>query len=203
LSASEAEPKLYLTKTDQEWGVHYCKKRGLTEADRSKAIVVHPGSGSKKKRWPLERFVEVVSTLQDEHGVRVVVVRGPAEGPETERAFEGRGIGPCVPVLLKDLSLIELASAIEGCHLFIGNDSGITHMAAALGLPTLAIFGPSASARWAPRGRKVLVLQRNVPCSPCGREKLAQCEEITCLRAVEVEDVLKEVERMEHEERLA
>jgi ADP-heptose:LPS heptosyltransferase len=98
--------------------------------------------------------------------------------------------GAVPPVLIKGLSLIGLASVIEGCRLFIGNDSGITHLAAALGVPTVAIFGPTDPKRWAPRGKHVAVVRGDLSCAPCSREKFLQCQEVECLNTVEVGDVL-------------
>jgi ADP-heptose:LPS heptosyltransferase len=97
---------------------------------------------------------------------------------------------------VKGLSLLELASVMEGCRLFIGNDSGISHMASALGIPTIAIFGPSDPSVWSPRGEKVWVVRKGIPCSPCAQEKILQCTEIECLRGIGVEEVLKGLERV-------
>jgi ADP-heptose:LPS heptosyltransferase len=78
----------------------------------------------------------------------------------------------------------------------VGNDSGITHMAAALGVPTVAIFGPSDPRVWSPRGKRVTVVRSKIACSPCSQEKFFDCQEIECLKKVGVEDVLAEVSRL-------
>jgi ADP-heptose:LPS heptosyltransferase len=85
---------------------------------------------------------------------------------------------------------------MEGCHFFIGNDSGITHMAAALGLPTIAIFGPSDHKIWSPRGQKVFVVRKEMNCSPCSEEKFVQCKNLECMREVEVGDVLEGIRKL-------
>ena len=198
ISLPGQEPRLYLTRRDQEQGMNYCQRKGLTVAESVKTIVVHPGSGSKKKVWPVERFAEVVRQLKRPKGSRILVVLGPAEGPEVQKAFEAIEweMGPAAPIFLKGLSLLELASVIGGSCLFIGNDSGITHMAAALGVPTVAIFGPSDPTIWSPRGREVALVRRKITCSPCSQEKFFDCQDIQCLKQVEVEDVLAEVSRL-------
>lgn len=103
-------------------------------------IVIHPFSGSVRKNWPLDCFRRLASHLACE-------VEWTA-GPEEE---------------LKDAvrfcSLAELASWIRGTQLYIGNDSGITHLAAATGVRTLALFGPSSPETWAPRGDNVTILR--------------------------------------------
>jgi ADP-heptose:LPS heptosyltransferase len=80
---------------------------------------------------------------------------------------------------------------MEGCWFFIGNDSGISHMAAALDLPTLVIFGPTNPKVWSPRGRKAFVVHRGTHCSPCTHEEFFQCKDSECLKAVEVKEVLE------------
>lgn len=186
-------PKLYLTPTDQGWGKSYCRRRGLTDEERARAILLHPGSGSKKKTWPVERFIELFHYLQRHVGSRVFVILGPAEGPEIQKAFEEIqwDLGPRAPVLVKGLSLLGLASVMEGCRLYIGNDSGITHMAAALDIPTLAIFGPTDPVLWSPRGRSVVVVRRKMECSPCTQERFFQCQRPECLQQLGMEEVLK------------
>jgi ADP-heptose:LPS heptosyltransferase len=195
---SEPIPRLYLKNSDEEWGKGYCKRKGITLQERAGGIVVHPGSGSKKKNWPLEKYLELVRYLTEHLGSRVFVVLGPAEGGEIQKAFEELAweMGSSSPILLKGLSLLGLASVIEGCRLFIGNDSGITHLAAALGLPTLAIFGPSDSKIWAPRGKKIVVVEREISCSPCPQERFFLCQQIDCIKAVQTEDVLEGIHRL-------
>ncbi|OGP69349.1 MAG: hypothetical protein A2170_01520 [Deltaproteobacteria bacterium RBG_13_53_10] len=105
-------------------------------------------------------------------------------------------MGPLAPLFLKGLSLLELASVIDGSRLFVGNDSGITHMAAALGVSTVAIFGPSDPKVWSPRGKKVVLVRRKIACSPCSQENFFQCQNIECLKNVEVADVLAGISRL-------
>lgn len=190
---SNQNPRLYLTEKDKDLGRTFFRVKGVTDEERSRAIVLHPGSGSKKKVWPLEGFLDLARYLQRHSGSRILIVLGPAEGPEVQRAFGGIAwdMGPAAPILVKEDSLFGLASVIEGCRLFIGNDSGITHMAAALGLPTVALFGPSDPKIWAPRGEKVVVVRKEISCSPCSQEKFVQCQHLECLRRIELRDVLK------------
>jgi heptosyltransferase III len=106
-----------------------------------RTVVIHPFSGSSRKNWPLDRFRELASRLR----LRVEWTAGPEEELAEATRFEDLG---------------ELASWMAGAELYIGNDSGITHLAAALGMRTLALFGPTAPQTWAPRGENVRVLHR-------------------------------------------
>ena len=188
LSPSGGLPKLYLNESDRMWGKAFWTEGRVSPEERTEAIIVHPGSGSKKKVWPSDRFLRLVESLQKHLHSKVLVVLGPAEGPEVRRAFEAENFG--TRILAKGLSLIRLASIMEGCRFFIGNDSGISHLAAALGIPTVAIFGPTDPRVWAPRGKKVVVVRRGIPCSPCPPERFFQCHHFECLKGIEMEDVL-------------
>jgi hypothetical protein len=107
-------------------------------------VVIHPGSGSPKKNWPLENFAEVAARHQ-RLARRVTWCLGPAE---IERGTPPHLVGD---TLHRD-SLVDLAGRLATARLYIGNDCGITHIAAALGVPTIAIFGPTDPTVWAPRG---------------------------------------------------
>lgn len=112
-------------------------------ADRQEFAVIHPFSGSPRKNWPLERYREL-------SGRSPFPVRWCA-GPE--EMLDGA---------VRIADLWELASWIAGTRGYIGNDSGITHLAAATGVPVVAIFGPTDPALWAPRGDNVRVVHRRL-----------------------------------------
>jgi ADP-heptose:LPS heptosyltransferase len=186
--ASMVYPRLYLKESDREWAKDFWKRKGVTLEERSRVIVLHPGSGNKRKAWPLDRFLDLARTLQDHFGSKILVVLGPAEGPEVQKSFEGEGSTKWI--LANGLTLLQLASVMEGCWFFVGNDSGISHMAAALGLPTMVIFGPTDHKIWSPRGEKTFVVQRGVYCSPCPQERFFQCKDFECLRGIGMKEVL-------------
>jgi len=189
-----SNPRLCLKKSDQDWGDDFWRRKGMTLEERAKTIILHPGSGSKKKVWPLDRFLSLARTLQNRFGSKILIPFGPAEGSEVEEVFEG--MDPRAVIRVKELSLKELASVMEGCRLFIGNDSGISHMACALGIPTIAIFGPTDPRVWSPRGERVWVIQKEIPCSPCPRDRFLHCIDPGCLKGIGVGEVLKGLERL-------
>jgi len=191
---SDLNPKLYLKESDREWARDFLKNKGVDMQDRSKTIILHPGSGSKKKVWPLERFLNLARVLQDRFGSKILIVFGPAEGPEVRKAFEK--MGSTEFILTKGLTLLQLASVMEGGWFFIGNDSGISHLAAAMGLPTIVIFGPTDQRVWSPRGEKTFVVRRGVPCSPCPQERFFQCKDFECLRGIDIGEVLEGIEKI-------
>lgn len=111
-------------------------------------VAIHPGSGSAAKNWPASHFAELASALRPR--LACVWVRGPAEASLH---------APAHAIELRGVPLGALAGALARARLYVGNDSGVTHLAAALGTPTLALFGPTDPGLWAPRGRRVRVLQ--------------------------------------------
>lgn len=125
-------------------------------------VVLHPGSGSPRKCWGAEGFAELARRL----GRRALLLEGPADGEAVGRVRE---LAPGVRVFRG--SLEEVAGLLAGALGVVGNDSGISHLAAALGVPTLAIFGPTDPARWAPRGPRVRVVR-----APRGRLDLLGAE---------------------------
>jgi len=187
-------PRLHLKDSDRDWGRSYWEAKGVTPEERTGLIILHPGSGSRKKLWPPERFLDLMRILRKRSPSRWVVILGPAEGPEIRKVFEAEGAEALI--LVKGLPLIQLASVMEGARLCVGNDSGISHLAAALGIPTVAIFGPTDPKVWAPRGREVAVVYRKIHCSPCPQERFFLCQNLECLKGVSVEDVLEGIGRL-------
>jgi hypothetical protein len=135
-------------------------------AETGPPLLVHPGSGGRHKNWPLDEFVRVVRRLSTRERP-VGWILGPAE--------EGLTL-PAGAHLVYRQSLVGLARLLAGARLYIGNDSGITHLAAAAGCPTVAIFGPTNPVVWAPRGSYVRVVQA-VPW-PVPEQVIAAAEEL-------------------------
>ena len=193
-SASEGIPRVFLNEPDRTWAKNYWIGKRVHPEERARTIILHPGSGSKKKVWPLDRFRDLLVYLQRNVRSEILVILGPAEGAEVRKVFEVGSTG--IPVLAKGLSLVQLASVMEGCRLFVGNDSGVSHLAAALGIPTLAIFGPTDPKVWSPRGERVVVVRQETPCSPCPQDRFFQCQQVECLKGIKVEDVLQAMRRL-------
>jgi len=125
-------------------------------ATGARPVVIHPGSGGVAKCWPLERFVELAGRLKD-RGQDVLWVVGPAE---VERWGEGKldALRRQWP-LLENPGLESLAGLLAQCRVYVGNDSGVSHLAAAVGAPSFVLFGPSNATHFAPLGPCVKVIQ--------------------------------------------
>jgi len=118
---------------------------------------LHPGSGGASKNWPQDYWRALVERLVADTDLELLVTGGEAEGnalAELARAIPGERLR-----LLRNRPLTEVATALAGCTAFLGHDSGITHLAAAVGTPTLALWGPSVEHIWRPGGDHVRTLR--------------------------------------------
>lgn len=184
-------PKIYLNQRDREWAKDFWKSKGVDIKEREKIILIHPGSGSKKKVWPVENFLKLSNYLQNHIDRKIAIIIGPAEGDEIQNEIMKDGLNN--KIVIRGLSLIQLASVIEGCNLFIGNDSGVSHLASALGIRTVTLFGPTNHIVWAPRGERNVIIRKEIPCSPCTEERFFQCRDPECLKMIRVEEVLEKI----------
>jgi len=147
-------------------------------------VLLHPGAGSKRKRWPIANFLEVEAMLKGD-GLKPEFILGPAEGdlvdalPRTNRTAH----------ILTDLT--ELAALLNSAGGYIGNDSGASHLAAFLGMPTGVIFGPADPKRWTPVGRHVAIVRPELECRPCFETEKANCDGSECLHGTTPEKVIK------------
>ncbi|HEY3662268.1 MAG TPA: glycosyltransferase family 9 protein [Chthoniobacterales bacterium] len=121
-------------------------------------IAIHPGSGSAAKNWPLERFAEVAGALLSEDENRRLLIAG-GEADEHTIAKLAAALPAKRVNVARNRPLPELACTLQNCALFIGHDSGISHLAAAVGAPSLLLFGPTDPAIWAPANPQVRVLR--------------------------------------------
>ncbi len=122
-------------------------------------IVLHPGSGSLGKNWPLENYLALASKLES-FGREIAWCVGPVE---LERGSSEFSRIPRNARRIDIESLVDLAALLAAARQYIGNDSGVTHLAAAVGCPTIALFGPTEPAVWAPRGCRVLTFEEAHP----------------------------------------
>lgn len=135
-------------------------------------ILIHPGAGSRRKRWPLDRFLTLADLLSD-RGFAPRFLIGPAEEDLQRPLFEyGGGRYP----LMRCGSRVELAAALRSASGFVGNDAGVAQLAGILGVPTAVIFGPADPVRWKPLGPRVEVLRPAVDCTPCFETELQNCD---------------------------
>jgi ADP-heptose:LPS heptosyltransferase len=168
---------------------------GSTEADLSfrgdgPLIAMHPFSGRSIKNWPLENFLRLGAWLTQEMGASVVLLGTKKEAesvPELASLCESAGLRS----LVGETSLTQAFCVIATSDLYVGNDSGLTHAAARMDVPTLAVYsGVAPIESWAPSGRNVTIVHAPTACAPCYLPSLEWCEAgHECVRAIDVDFV--------------
>jgi ADP-heptose:LPS heptosyltransferase len=159
------------------------------EREGSGTVFIHPGAGSPRKRWPLSGFLELTAQIKARR-LKPEFVVGPAEQdllPELER----RGANFRLPG-----DSLNLLALLRSGAAYIGNDSGVSHLAAWAGLPCVVIFGPTDPARWRPWGSRVEVVQAARDCTPCFETTAANCDAADCLAAIYPADVMQAFQRV-------
>lgn len=184
-----------------EWGIY------LTETEKEEAerllrdgcvstpfICAHPGGRLPLKRWPNYRCASLYDRIIDRFKLPLVLL---SDGSETRLAGEIAGMMRNSPVLLAGKTTIrQLSGVIAKAALLVCNDSAPMHIAAALGTPTVAIFGPSKSIETRPYGRGHLVIEKDFPCRrSCDEMRCKNKNHHACMEAITVDDAFEVIER--------
>lgn len=148
----------------------------MTATARAPLVAMHVPGGRLVKQWDPERFAAVARTLVQRHGATIVLT-GSAEDRDLVTGVRQQLPHEAVIDASSGLDLVTVAALLERCELIVTGDTGPMHLAAAVGTPIVAIFGPSDPARYGPRGPLDRVVRIDLPCAPCNRIRLppARC----------------------------
>ncbi len=149
--------------------------------------VIHPAAKPGTKVWPMERFAAVARRLGEERGLPAILLLGPGDAAFEKEARRHR---EWERTLLTGLPLGELLALLAGAALFVGNDSGPAHVAAAAGAPPVVIFGPSNPVRWHPWRVPHRVVRHPFSCHPCFHPRCYPFRETRCTQSVTVDEVV-------------
>ena len=197
IAPSSTRTEIFLTEDERRQGKELLSRAlGLSlESLRDHTVIgIHPGATWPAKKWFPERFAQLARTLRRRPGTLVVLTAGAKDG-ETVAAVQAASPEP-LPVL-RALPLRGLAAAIAACSAYVANDAGPLHIAAAVGTPTVGLFGPGEDAIWFPypaeEGHRAL--RKEVPCHPC---HLDVCNRsggafMECMALLSVEEVAEAV----------
>jgi lipopolysaccharide heptosyltransferase II len=199
LGLSVEHPRMHFTPTAEELAA-------ILPATRAQ-VAIFPGGGSNPgmeltaKRWPLERYRELVRRLVHELDVQVLLIGGPDDASLTQELLNGIDAPPDTVIdLAGKMSFGQLAAQLAASALFIGNDSSPMHLAAAVGTPVIAIFGPTSPQEYGPYpldDPKHIALWRHPTGRPCFfLGKMQTCEHCTCMQSVTLDDVWSAVQRL-------
>jgi ADP-heptose:LPS heptosyltransferase len=188
----DSRPILFPSQEDLLRGRTCLEQSGLDPGRGRPLVAIHPGSGSTSKNWPLGSFLEVASGLVEQGQRRPFFILGPVERERDPTLVEGirrRGF-----VLIEGLLLPLLAGVLKACAGYLGNDSGVSHLAAVLGLPSVVLFGPTDPLLWGPSGKQVRHISASLSCAPCDQETVKGCPERKCLSILSSPEVLTAVQ---------
>lgn len=201
INLSHDEPKLDLNPSEDDKRFAHTFLSSLQLSGKDPIIGVHPGSihyrRARHKRWPKEKFASLCDRLITQYKAKILIFEGPSErGLAKEIADLMRN----KPIIIANLRLGQVMAIIKKCHLFIANNSGLMHIAAAMGTPVVVIAGPT-NPKWdGPWGVKHRIVRKTLSCSPCYTYTLpyfsCQRKDFACLYEVTVEEVLEKVKEL-------
>jgi lipopolysaccharide heptosyltransferase II len=199
LKLAIGQPRLRFMPTDEE-------RQGIQSSPRIRVAVFagggsNPGMELTAKRWPLERYREIVRRLVQTLGVQVLLIGGREDSTLNEKLLEGLDVpAGSVINLAGQTSFGQTAAQIEACALFIGNDSSPMHLAAAVGTPVIAIFGPTSPTEYGPyplSDPNHIAIWHHPTGQPCFfLGQVQSCTNCTCMQAVTVDEVWNAVTRL-------
>jgi predicted lipopolysaccharide heptosyltransferase III len=155
-------------------------------------VAVQPFSLWRYKEWSMLNYTKLINWIGARFSFPVILLGSPDERDRAEQIVKTSG--PHVYNLAGKTSLGEFAAILKACRLLIGGDSAGIHIAAAVGTPTVSLFGPSAPESWAPRGQKHLVISKTWPCVPCRNKGCNNTERSRCMEELSFDDVRTGVE---------
>lgn len=189
LTADAHLPVLRVRPTDEVGARAALTAIGILSGERF--VAVHPGARWWFKRWPAERFAGLIDHIQGKLGVKVVLLGGEQEQEIAESVLDRVETG-CRSLVAR-LGLLELAALLREASLFVGNDNGPMHIAAAMGTRVVGLFGPTDPSVWAPAGQGHAALYKGIDCRPCFPGGCRRAEE-NCMRLITLDEVIPVVE---------
>ncbi len=186
----------WISDEERQYASKFLESHNLKPEQR--LIAIHPFSANQKRAWHESNFATVANQLQRKFGARVIVFGGKRDLPLVP--YFQQEINPPPIIVVGKTSLRQTMALLERCSLLICNDSGIMHLAAALNLPLVALFGPQSPVKFGPWGEKCHVIYKNFPCSPCKQKFFEECEpskrlKPMCMEVITIDEVLNAIEK--------
>lgn len=193
-------PTLFLSKADEQVSTDWLTQAGLLpEQEGAPVVWMQPGARYSLKVWPPDRFAQLADRLAERFGCRILLGGDQREREVAELVARKTRCEPFI--VAGKFSLLQFAALVKQCVLFIGNDGGAMHIAAAMGTPVVALFGPTYPQRWGPRGGPSQVIYKGLDCRACYHPTCLRGDE-SCMQQISVDEVYRAASRM-LEQRLA
>ena len=191
IPAEDQRLELFLAESERLDAVQRFDTAGVTEGGLK--VGFFPGAGWKLREWMPERFAAIGDRLVEHFNANVLIFGGPKEA-ELVQTVANLMNAPAVP-FASNLQVRQLAACLEKCDLFLTNDTGPMHIAAAVGTPTVSLFGPGNHIRFQPLGTLHQTIRHAVPCSPC-KQFTDKCKDNICMKGIGVDEVWQSVSRV-------
>ena len=180
-------PRVYLSSEERRFARIFLQEHGVNWRNDG-IVAVHVGSSDPRKRWFPDRYREVIQAIVA-GGVQVLLLSGPGDDDVVRLVYEG---APREKIfLLRGLPIRKVAAIIELSMLFLGNDSGLMHLASAVGIPIISLFGPSDPVTWGPIGSRNVVVVGDCPEVDLHAAVCRACIPQKCLDAIKTEDMIR------------
>jgi heptosyltransferase-2 len=190
----------WLSEEEVAFAGNFLMQSGL--APDETVIALHPFAANPSRAWHADNFIELANRLQELYRGRIMVFGGKRD-VAVARCFQDN-ISPAPIMAVGNTTLRESMALLSRCGLLVCNDSGIMHLAAALQIPLVALFGPQSPVKFGPWGEKCRVIYKQFPCSPCKQKFFQECKPSIrlspeCVEAISVDEVLREIESFKRE----
>ncbi len=191
IGASDTDPELTVTRVREMRTERILREEGL--ASGRALIALHPFSRWRYKEWPAENYIALIDHIGTRYPVHIAIT-GSADDKERAAHLVKEARAEAYNLAGKT-TIGDLAGVLKKCCLVIGIDSAAIHIAAAVGTPTISIFGPSAPVNWAPRGEQHEVIFKDLPCVPCRQKGCDHSGVSKCLQELELGEVVEVLDK--------
>lgn len=197
-AAVAKKPSITIPETERQWAEAFLSENNILPGDNPVALV--PGSIWPTKRWPAENFLELARQLTINKTIKIILLGGKDDAGNFMKS--GENLPASVLNMMGNTSLVQAAAILSKCRVCVSNDSGPMHIAAALGVPVVAIFGGTTpDIGFTPYGDEHVILEGpDLPCRPCGPHGARECKlkqtPLLCLIEVSVDTVYSAVQKV-------
>ncbi|MCK5241783.1 glycosyltransferase family 9 protein, partial [bacterium] len=212
IHTKDIAPKLQPPPTASAAATAFLNQQGYPEGKAAPLIAVFPAGGVNPgtrmvtKRWSVQGFQAVCGKLVKNYGARILLIGNQDDVAVGDELVAKQSWSEAVIRSEGKTSLLLLAALLQKCVLFVGGDSGPLHIADAVGIPTVSIFGPTDPALLAPRGEQHRTIHKSLPCAPCynpvtvKRKNVTVCQEkhLICMETISSTEVMQAVDELMH-----
>lgn len=193
LDPTRGMPSVFVAEAEEQMVDQWLREQGLTGDHCPPLVLVQPGARYSLKVWPPERFAQLSDRLVQQFRCRILL---GGDQREREVAEQVARKSHCAPIVVAGkFSLLQYASLVKRCALFVGNDGGAMHIAATVGTPVVALFGPTYPERWGPRGGLTQVIYKGLDCRACYHPSCLRGDD-SCMRQITVDEVFEAAGRI-------